>query len=152
MLLIKAAKNSASWHRRHLAAMLYLMPWKSGVVCSQLICVNLNWSFVFFWSKITKIIFFCTTSNFYFPLSFLPSFPLFSSFSSLFSYICNMNSTSGNSTVDPLGLAADTHGSLYKLIGVTLAICSGKDMTSGTSRERDSCLVRRHIYWQQFCV
>lgn len=37
-----------------------------------------------------------------------------------------MNSTSGNSTVNPLGLAADTHGSLYKLIGVTLAICSGK--------------------------
>ncbi|CAO0801077.1 unnamed protein product [Mucor circinelloides] len=36
-----------------------------------------------------------------------------------------MNATSGNSTVNPLGLAADTHGSLYKLIGVTLAICSG---------------------------
>ncbi|KAI8643952.1 magnesium transporter NIPA-domain-containing protein [Parasitella parasitica] len=36
-----------------------------------------------------------------------------------------MNSTSGNSTVNPLGLAADAHGSLYKLIGVTLAICSG---------------------------
>lgn len=43
-----------------------------------------------------------------------------------------MNATSGNSTANPLGLAADTHGSLYKLIGVTLAICSGK---SGTGRE-----------------
>jgi hypothetical protein len=36
------------------------------------------------------------------------------------------SSTAGNTTLNPLGLAADTHGSLYKLIGVTLAIASGK--------------------------
>ncbi|KAG1171416.1 hypothetical protein G6F70_007155 [Rhizopus microsporus] len=37
-----------------------------------------------------------------------------------------MNSTiSHNSTSSPLGLAPDTHGSLYKVIGVTLAIASG---------------------------
>lgn len=38
-----------------------------------------------------------------------------------------MNSTaSGNGTSNPLGLdGADTHGSLYKIIGVTLAIASG---------------------------
>ncbi|KAI8887066.1 DUF803-domain-containing protein [Backusella circina FSU 941] len=35
-----------------------------------------------------------------------------------------MNSTS-NSTENPLGLAGDSHGSLYKLIGVSLAIASG---------------------------
>lgn len=62
-----------------------------------------------------------------------------------------MNATSGNSTANPLGLAADTHGSLYKLIGVTLAICSGKP---GTDREtkappkkKDLCHVYRYIYW-----
>lgn len=39
-----------------------------------------------------------------------------------------MNSTaSGNGTSNPLALdGADTHGSLYKIIGVTLAIASGK--------------------------
>lgn len=39
-----------------------------------------------------------------------------------------MNSSiiSQNSTIDPLGLSTDTHGSLYKVIGVTLAIASGK--------------------------
>ncbi|KAG1052902.1 hypothetical protein G6F46_001856 [Rhizopus delemar] len=38
-----------------------------------------------------------------------------------------MNSSiiSQNSTIDPLGLSTDTHGSLYKVIGVTLAIASG---------------------------
>lgn len=39
-----------------------------------------------------------------------------------------MNSTSGNSTVNPLDFAGDgtdSHSSLYKLIGVTLAIASG---------------------------
>jgi hypothetical protein len=36
-----------------------------------------------------------------------------------------MNSTS-NSTENPLGLSGDSHGSLYKLIGVSLAIASGK--------------------------
>ncbi|CEI90115.1 hypothetical protein RMCBS344292_04448 [Rhizopus microsporus] len=37
-----------------------------------------------------------------------------------------MNSTiSHNSTSSPLGLVPDTHGSLYKVIGVTLAIASG---------------------------
>lgn len=39
-----------------------------------------------------------------------------------------MNSTATNSTADPFGVAsgADSHGSLYKIIGVTLAIASGK--------------------------
>jgi hypothetical protein len=39
-----------------------------------------------------------------------------------------MNSTvsDGNSTDNAMGLAGDTHGSLYKIIGVTLAIASGK--------------------------
>ncbi|KAG1107177.1 hypothetical protein G6F42_016464 [Rhizopus arrhizus] len=36
-----------------------------------------------------------------------------------------MNATSGNSTVNPLGLAAQPHGTLYKQIGVTLDIFSG---------------------------
>jgi hypothetical protein len=39
----------------------------------------------------------------------------------------NMNSTAINGTSNPLGMTGvDTHGSLYKIIGVTLAIASGK--------------------------
>ncbi|KAG1630937.1 hypothetical protein G6F44_011193 [Rhizopus delemar] len=37
----------------------------------------------------------------------------------------NSTSISHNSTVNTLGLSTDTHGSLYKVIGVTLAIASG---------------------------
>lgn len=39
-----------------------------------------------------------------------------------------MNSTvsDANSTNVTMGLVGDTHGSLYKIIGVTLAIASGK--------------------------
>lgn len=88
----------------------------------------------------------CTTSNFYFPLSFLLSlFFYFFSFSLIYAF--NMNSTSENATANPLGLAADTHGSLYKLIGVTLAICSGKSMTSGTtSRDRNTHVLFAGIF------
>ena len=39
----------------------------------------------------------------------------------------NSTSISHNSTVNTLGLSTDTHGSLYKVIGVTLAIASGKE-------------------------
>lgn len=69
-----------------------------------------------------------------------------------------MNSTTsdGNATEVTMGLVGDTHGSLYKIIGVTLAIASGKLIRFTRKKKKllnvilmsGEFILFRHIYWQ----